>query len=175
VDYGPANFVHADLDAETFQQRQAERGESMLTLMFDTMLKEMSNPSAVAAEAPGIMDFVEALQAPDRERQLKLVLARQFGEMDRALSAMDDSVLLGERNTHALKILRQQVEGGKRRLAIFYGAGHLKGMEELLVDLMGFKQVGEPQYVTAWDLRSTAQLRKAARANAAAATTRPAK
>lgn len=174
VDYAPKNFVHADLDAETFQQRQAERGESMLTLMFESMLKEMNNPSAAAADqVTGIMDLVNALQAPDRERQLKLVLAKQFGEMDRALSAMDDSVLLGERNTHALKVLREQVDGGKRKLAIFYGAGHLKGMEELLVDLMGFQQVGEPQYLTAWDLRSTAQLRKAARTNAAP-TTRPA-
>lgn len=156
IDYDAKNFVHADLDAETFAQKQEERGETMLTMMVESMLREMAKG---AADRPGsdvgIMDLIEALQAPDRPRQLKIVMARQFESMDEALDALGggDSVILGERNKQALKVMREQMEAGKKNMAIFYGAGHMKGMEELMTTLMGFKAVGEPEWLTAWDLR----------------------
>lgn len=156
IDYSPENFVHADLDAETFAQKQAERGESMLTMMLNAMLREMSKAQeAQTAEQPTIFDIITALQAPDSARQLKHILAKQFEAMDEALDSLggDDSVIIGERNKHALKVLREQMEAGKKNLAIFYGAGHLQGMEELMTELMGFKAVGEPEWLTAWDLR----------------------
>ena len=46
----------------------------------------------------------------------------------------------------------ERIELGDDKLAIFYGAGHFKGMEKILSEEMGFKQVGEPQWITAWDL-----------------------
>lgn len=155
IDYDAKNFVHADLDAETFAQKQEERGENMLSLMLNSMMREMSkSPEEQTTAAFGIMDLLNAMQSPDRPRQLKLVLAKQFESMDDALDAMggDDSVILGERNKVALKVLREEIEGGKKNLAIFYGAGHMKGMEELMVSLMGFKPVGEPEWIPAWDM-----------------------
>src|SRR6185295_4278089 len=44
VDYRAKNFVHADLDAETFTKMQEERGESIFTLMLRQILDEMSKP-----------------------------------------------------------------------------------------------------------------------------------
>jgi hypothetical protein len=44
IDYTAKNFVHADLDAETFEKMQAERGENIFTLMLRQMLDEMSKP-----------------------------------------------------------------------------------------------------------------------------------
>jgi hypothetical protein len=156
IDYTPENFVHADLDAEAFAQKQADQGESMLSLMLEAMMKEMNRPTAdrPAAEM-GIMDLIEALQAPDRGRQLKLVLGRQFNSFEDALSTMggkDGSVILDERNKHALQVLKQQIDAGKKEIGIFYGAGHMKGMEEIMTTLMGFKQVGEPEWLVAWDI-----------------------
>ena len=155
VDYSAANFVHADMDAETFVDRQAARGESMISLMLDQMLRELNKPAG-AGPSPGgdmgMMDLIEALQAPDRARQLKLVLGRQFENMESSLNAMEGSVLLHERNVEAMKILKENVDAGKKNLGIFYGAAHLKGMEKILVEDMGFKQVGKPEWLVAWDL-----------------------
>jgi uncharacterized protein YjgD (DUF1641 family) len=169
VDYQAKNFVHADLTAEAFAERQAERGESMLSIMLNSMMREMNkaqddakanaNANAGGEHEMGIMDLIEALQSPDRSRQLKLVLAHQFANMDDGMSALgDDSVILGERNTHALEVLKQQIDAGKKHLAVFYGAAHLKGMEETMTGLMGFKQVGEPQWLVAWDLADKSKL-----------------
>lgn len=156
VDYTPKNFIHADLDAETFADRQAAKGESMMSIMLNQMMRELNKPQGeqAAEQAPmGIMDLIEALQSPDRSRQLKLVLAKQFNNMDDAMGAMGEgSVILDERNKHALLVLKKEMDGGKKHLAIFYGAAHLKGMDEMMTGLMGFKQVGEPEWLVAWDL-----------------------
>lgn len=174
VDYAPKNFVHADLDAETFAERQAARGENMATMMINTMLHEMSraanDPNGGAAADVGVMDLIAALQAPDRARQLKLVLAKQFEQMDSALDAMGGpggSVILDERNKQAMKVLREQLDAGKKHVGIFYGAGHMRGMEELMVDLMGFKPEGQPMWLTAWDLSDPKAAKPATRPIAA--------
>jgi hypothetical protein len=98
------------------------------------------------------MDLVDALQAPDRARRLKLVLGKQITQMGLAMSGMADSVILDERNKHALKVLKEQVDAGRKNIAIFYGAAHLAGMDELMTGLMGFKPHGDPVWITAWDL-----------------------
>ena len=162
IDYTPENFVHADLDAETFTRRQEERGESMLTLMLNQMLRELNKPAGAAGDRAadmagqmGLMDLIEALQSPDRARQLKLVLGRQFEGMDEALDAMggpDGSVILTERNEHAMRVLKDEVAAGKKNIGVFYGAAHLRGMEEIMTKEMGFKQVDGPEWLVAWDL-----------------------
>ena len=182
VDYEAANFVHADLDAETFAQMQADRGENMMSMMVNSMLREMSraadDPDQAAADL-GVMDLLAALQAPDRARQLKLVMAKQFEQMDSALDAMGGpggSVILDERNKHALAVLKDQLDAGKKHVGIFYGAGHMHGMEELMTKLMGFKQDGPPRWLVAWDLSDPRAARPTTRpllVDDAAPTTRP--
>ncbi len=155
INYKRPNFVHADLDAETFQQMQEDRGESLLGLMLQQMFHEMGRTSPRAYE-PGLGDLLVALQSPDRTRQLKLVLAREFGALDELAGAMegpDGSVIVTERNKAALKVLARRLSAGDKRIGIFYGAAHLKGMENILTEEMGFKQVGEPRWRTAWDMR----------------------
>ena len=166
VDYNAPNFVHADMDAETFLDRQSERGESMLSLMLEQMLHELNKPATAADNAGadmGLMDLIEALQSPDRARQLKLVLGRQFENMETSLNSMEGSVLLDERNAHAMKVLKDELAAGKKHIGIFYGAAHLRGMEKIMTDQMGFKQVGKPEWLAAWDLADK-DARPAARA-----------
>jgi hypothetical protein len=154
IDYTAPNFVHADLSLEKFQQMQQARGESMLTLMFQEMIRQMSQP-ADDANDPGIGDLLAAMQSPDRPRQLKLLLAKQFAQIDELSSGLEGpggSVILTERNKAAIAVLRQRLAAGDHKIGIFYGAAHLKGMEKILVEQMGFHQVGQPQWRTAWDL-----------------------
>lgn len=153
IDYDADNFVHADLDYETFVARQAERGESMFSMMLNNFMREMSRErSGEEAEPMGMMELLDALQSPDRASTFKRMLGARFGHMDGDIAAMEGSVILDDRNKHAMKVLRQQLDAGKTNVAIFYGAAHLPGMEEILVDFMGFKPEGEPEWITAWDI-----------------------
>lgn len=152
IDYSRPNFVHADLDVDTFFRMQEERGETMMTIMLQQMLHEMTRPEESPAATIDIAGLVAAMQSPDRTRQMKIVLAKTFDQTEEMLNSLDGTVLLTERNHAALTKLRERLEAGDKKIAIFYGAGHYRSMEKELTDLMGFKQVGEPKWQVAWDL-----------------------
>jgi hypothetical protein len=152
IDYSAPNFVHADLDVDTFERMQAERGESIFGLMLKSMLDSMGAEDPIQAEA-STGKLLMALQAPDRGKQLKLVVAKQFDDIEAAMSGLDGpdgSVILTERNKKCLEVLNQQLNAGKKHLGIFYGAAHLPDMEQR-VEAMGFKQVAK-RWRVAWDM-----------------------
>ena len=155
VDYSRANFVHADLDAETFTKMQDERGESMFSLMLRQMMRSLTHPqeaSAVAEDLP--TDLIEMISRPDSERQIKLLLARHMGDAEKVaggLDGEDGSVILSERNKAALKVLKDQLANGKKHISIFYGAAHMPSMSDTLQKDFGFKPIAI-EWRTAWDL-----------------------
>jgi hypothetical protein len=157
MDYSRANFVHADLDPDTFFRLQEERGETILGLMVRAMLEEHSRQANNPQAAMSGFQLLAALLSSDRAHALKLVLGQQMDQMEAALAGIDQgpdgqgSVLVSGRNEHAMRVLEEQIRGGKRRLGIFYGAGHMPDLERRLVAL-GFKKEGE-RWLTAWDIR----------------------
>ncbi|HEY7117672.1 MAG TPA: hypothetical protein VH475_13870 [Tepidisphaeraceae bacterium] len=171
IDYTRKNFVHADLTAEEFNRMQDERGESIFGLMLQQMMKElMKGDAAGKAQDIDPMDLLGALSGEDSARHLKLILAKQFENMDDMVAGLDGpngSVLVTERNKACLRVLKQQIAAGRKNIGIFYGAAHLKDMEKRLQDEFGFKRTGV-QYRVAWDLGPNAN-RAGAANNAPAA------
>ena len=149
IDYSAPNFVHADLDAEAFQKMEEERGESIWTLMLQQMLKQMANPPANQQEI-GFGELLAALTSPDHARQLKLLLGRQFGDIEAQMSGFGGTVLIDERNKACFKVLDREIADGKKNLGIFYGAGHMSDMEKRLID-RGFHKTDQ-EWRVAWDL-----------------------
>ena len=159
VDYSPANFLHADLDAETFQKMQAERGESFTSMFLQAMMKAMTQPPADNGDAPAhdmekmLEDMVKTFTRPDMERQLKLRLARQLVDMENqpfGPNALEGTVLLTERNKAAVVALDRALLDGKKDIAIFYGAAHMPDLAERLQQ-RGFTRVAT-QWRMAWNL-----------------------
>jgi hypothetical protein len=156
VDYTAPNFVHADLDWETFEAMQSQRGESMFGIMLQSMLHGMAEQNAAQNQQKdfGLIDLVILMRAPDRARQMKLMIAQQFGDIEDQMSGLtgpDGSVIITERNKKALSVLNDTIDGGKKNIGIFYGAAHLADMSERLA-AMGFKPVGDPTWHVAWDM-----------------------
>jgi hypothetical protein len=160
VDYSAPNFVHADLDAETFQKMQADRGESFTSLALQALVKAMSQPAAEDDKAQPAQDMDQALEdlvkmftRPDMERQLKLRFARQMVDLENnpmGPNALNGTVLLTERNKAAIATLDKTLASGKKDIAIFYGAAHMPELSQLLAD-RGFKPVAT-EWRLAWDL-----------------------
>lgn len=160
IDYTAPNFVHADMDKETFEQMQEERGESFPQLMLKQLMNAFTQPAPQAKQGAGASDDDDSLQEmvkiftrPDMERQIKVVIARQLGDMDTAamgLDGPDGSVILTERNKAAMKVLEDTLASGKRHIAIFYGAAHMPDMTKRL-EAMGFSPVAV-HWNQAWDL-----------------------
>jgi hypothetical protein len=165
VDYSRANFVHADMDAETFAKMQQERGETFEMLMVKQVMKALAhgdedakdNDAKKPEEQPDtdkmIEGMIEMFTRPDMERQIKLAVAKQLDKIDSSAMGLDGpggSVILTERNKVALKVLENTIADGKKKISIFYGAAHLPDMSTRLKE-MGFTPVAV-DWNTAWDL-----------------------
>jgi hypothetical protein len=155
IDYTAKNFVHADMSPREFNRSMKDRDESFLKMFFRMMgagmAMQASNP-----DAPKDHEVLAAMFSRNRALDLKRLLARQFegaGGQLAALEGPDGSTLITERNKKALEVLKSEIDSGKKRIGIFYGAGHLDDMEERLLADFGLKRDRE-QWLEAWDLRS---------------------
>jgi len=156
IDYTRPNFIHADFSPKEFAQSMENRDEGFSQIFFRMIGQSVAQQSQQAAQGESVdLDIVSALFSKDRPRKLKIAMAKQFESMESMLmgiSGPDGSTLITERNKRALEVLRQQQAAGKRKLGIFYGAGHLPDMHERLVEEFGMKPIGVT-WLEAWDLR----------------------
>ncbi len=154
VDYSPKNFVHADISPEDFKNSMDENGESFLAMFLRMWLvgiqQQATNPNAV-----NDMDLIMAMFSPNKERDLKVIAAKQLMQIDPMMNAIEGnngSTLVTTRNLKALKVLRQEMEKGHKTFAIFYGAAHMPEMETVLMKEFKMKQ-SQINWVDAWDLK----------------------
>lgn len=155
VDYTKKNFVHADMSPDQFLQAMKDRNEGFLQMYMRLLGHTLGAQSEMLAngDSPDVALFA-ALFADDRPLRLKRILAQQLADTEEMLTSFggeEGSVLISDRNQTALKVLRKEIEGGKKHLAIFYGAGHLADMDQRLRAEFGLRPV-EITWLTAWDL-----------------------
>jgi len=153
IDYTRPNMVHADMSPEEFARSMRERGES-----FTAMFLRMWGYSMARQGSPGAAsdaDLLAALFSPNRALALKRVMAEQFvdlGGVTRAMEGSKGSTLIGQRNQVALDELKRQIEAGKKRIAIFYGAGHMIDMDRRLREQFQLEPVGR-RWLVAWNMK----------------------
>ncbi len=155
VDYQPDNFVHADMTQEEFQSSMLERGESLMSIMFDMMVNGMKMQRTQQKTGGGgsklpSYDLVKAFRNREGQHLMRVTFAAQLEQMEMMAAGGDGSTLLEGRNEKCLRVLRREIANGKKRLGIYYGAAHLPHMEQRLVQGMGFKKVAH-EWLVAWD------------------------
>ena len=155
INYNAPNMVHADMSPEEFAQKMKDRGESFFTMFMELFMQGLAQQRANKQGGASDVALLFAFFSSDRELALKRVLAKQFAEVDilDMLGGEKGSTIITERNLIALDVLSEQLAKGKKRIGIFYGAGHLGDMSRRLVSDFGMKFTGE-KWVEAWDLRS---------------------
>lgn len=156
IDYSRSNFVHADMDPETFFRMQKKKGEGIISLMLKSMQAEMKRQQEGKVKAPSIFDLIKAFTSKDSARSLKYLFARQMEGMEDIMAGFEgdgESVIVGERNKVAIEVLKKELKLGKKKIGIFYGAAHMPDMEERLLKELGFSQVGKEKWLIAWDIR----------------------
>jgi hypothetical protein len=155
VDYTKKNFVHADMSPEEFSKAMSDGGESFTQLFFRLMGQGIAQQAKMQAEGKN-SDFslLAALFSNDRELKLKQVLAEQFQDMESLMTGIDGpkgTALISGRNKVALEVLKREQAAGKKKLGVFYGAGHLADMDKRLRADFALVPV-EVRWLTAWDL-----------------------
>ncbi len=70
-----------------------------------------------------------------------------------AIEGPDGSTLIGQRNKKALSVLKRELVAGKKRIGIFYGAGHMPDMAARLKKDFGLEpDRSSIKWLTAWDM-----------------------
>ncbi len=154
INYRKKNFVHADMSPDDFSKSMEDRGETMWTIIFRMMGQSIAQQSQ-HPERNSEAELLAALFSPNRALALKRAIAQQFEDLESSMNIFDGpdgSVIITERNKVALDVLKKEIGEGKKKLGIFYGAGHLADMEKRLESDFGLKRQSV-KWLTAWDLR----------------------
>ena len=152
IDYSKENFIHADMSPEEFAKTMADRGESFVQMFLRMMGAGMAQQGGTSDAALLMALFA----SPDeRTQRLKVEFARQMGSMEGQMAAINGetgSTIITERNRKAFEVLDRELKAGKKKIAVFYGAGHLPDMEERLLRDFHMKR-SDQKWLTAWSLR----------------------
>lgn len=163
IDYTRVNFVHADATAEEFAKMQADRGESMMKLLLKSF--QMSGDPALQekmkeANNIGLADMVMLFYSEKSMQRIKLVFARLLADSESFLAGGmldENNAIIEGRNEVALKKLKEVLgDPAKKRVAVFYGAGHMPTMEQDLKEQWQARQTGE-SWLPAWTMPAKAK------------------
>lgn len=167
VDYTKENFVHADMSPEEFNKSMTDRGESFMQMFLRMMGQGMAQQAKAQQEGgsggSGDLNLLVAMFSRDRATKLKKLMAEQFENMESQMLMFDGpggSTIITERNKKAFEVLDKQFKAGKKKIAVFYGAGHLPDMEKRLLADFSLKRDNE-QWLTAWTLDKNNDAKKA--------------
>ena len=156
IDYEAKNFVHADLTPEEIAKKMAERGESTMTVVLDTLSEVIKKQNLSGQGQGSASDAAQAnpLAMFGDPGKMKLMLAKQFVDseaLDMGLGTALNRILIQDRNEEAMKELSRQVFAGHKKVAIFYGAAHMPDFEKRLAKDYGLKLKSQ-KWLDAWDL-----------------------
>jgi hypothetical protein len=153
IDYSQRNMIHADMSPEEFAETMKRRKESFAGMFF----RMLGRALAEQADDPlgtGDLELLAAMFAPDRAYRLKLVMAKEFADLEGQMGIFDGpegSTIVTERNKKALEVLAREIKKGRKRIAIFYGAGHLPDLQRRLENDFQMKRT-ETEWLSAWSL-----------------------
>lgn len=163
VNYKADNMIHSDLSPKEMAAARKKRGEDdfvLLADMFLDLVKQMNrNASAGEDDAEGETAAfdLELLSDPDGGVKIRRMLATTFNGADAAtaLRPTQHASIIRDRNGRAMKVLQEQLDKGKRRVALFWGAAHMPDFERQLILAYGVEPAGV-NWRSAWDLRDGA-------------------
>jgi len=153
IDYGASNFVHADLTPTELLKSMDERGESLYVYFWRLFYASIDQ---YAKDPLGLKDMrmLSAMLSADSDNAFKIMLAYEMTDMDtlREILGEDaDSAVIGARNQRAIDVLKSQLDGGAKRVAVFYGIAHMPDMEQRLIDQLDLVYL-DTTWIDAWRL-----------------------
>lgn len=120
VDYGKANFIHADLSPEGMRRAMKERGDNEMTV-FLGVIADFLRKKNLGADRPAPQTPDISLNDLVKPTKFKRMMAQQFADAggDVVLGRTVNQLLVEDRNKACMKVLQQQLAAGKKKIAIF--------------------------------------------------------
>ena len=153
IDYTKKNFVHADMTPEEFAESWSKNNESLGRIL----LKSIGQSMAKQQRGGGASNFslLAAAFSDNPTLEFRRIAAEQMVDMDAGMSIFegdDGSTIIDHRNAKVIEVLQRELDKGKHKIAIFYGAGHLNDLQRRLESDIKMKRGGKT-WLEAWKLR----------------------
>jgi hypothetical protein len=144
IDYKAPNFVHADVTWDEWGER-IEKSSGWLSLA--PLL------AADILQLTKAQKQQESVPAPKDLLQKKIQMAEHFeqSQFDKSLGQTLHKLVIELRNDACMEVFQKQVAAGKKRIAIFYGSGHMPDFERRLLQEFGMQR-HSVVWLDAWDL-----------------------
>lgn len=158
IDYTRENFVHADLSPQQLLEAMRERGHDPLSFFLSVLFDLLRRGQALRDNQPAAreldpMEILSLLSDPEAPLKMKRYMAEQMAEQgSETLGPTLDALLIEDRNAACLKVLKDELSRGRKRIAIFYGAAHMPDFDRRLTSAEFGMERKDARWLTAWDL-----------------------
>lgn len=149
IDYTKDNFVHADMSPTEFAESMKRNDESFFKMAMKTIGQSMGQQSS--GQEAKLLAAILSGSAFKR----RAVMAEQMQDMESGMiifEGREGSTIIDFRNAKAMDILKREIAAGNKKLALFYGAGHLPDMQRRLQSEFQMKRAGQ-YWLEAWKLK----------------------
>lgn len=153
IDYDKPNFVHADLTPQQLRDSMDERGESLYVYFWRIFFASLDQ---YAKDPLGLKDWemLSAVLSADQDHTFKTMIAYEMTNIEQIQDVLGEdsgSAVIGARNQRAVDVLKREIDGGRKRIGIFYGVAHMPDLEERLADQLGLVY-DSTEWIDAWQL-----------------------
>lgn len=156
IDYHQPNFVHADATWDQWEELMAAKNQSMATLFLRALEMQDSEEVKKAIESihgdQAMTSLITAITKfnPEKFKRSLAPLLSESESLIQTLEGKEGTVLISERNKIVMDRVQEQIQQGRKRIAVFYGAGHMPDFKQRL-EATGFTE-RRTDWMTAWQI-----------------------
>lgn len=150
IDYAAPNLKRGDADADDFLVRLTTGGD-IPRFFADSTLRSFFTSENGRFEGWALVYFFA--------KNKRLALRRLFAdELARTELTVDpdarETALIHYRNEIAVDVAKKELEAGKTKIAVFYGAAHLDDLARRVEKTLQNSRRSEPRWIAAWSMES---------------------
>lgn len=166
IEYDRINFFHADVTWDEYGALMTSRNQSMATLFQrafaaaqtgEVMPGIPSDTEGATSMMNGLFTSFASGDTSSLKRTVAPILSGAEGLIQK-IEGDDGTVIITERNKVVMRHLENHMKQDREKIAIFYGAGHMRDIGERL-KAQGFVE-GDVSWMTAWDIQPMTEAQK---------------
>lgn len=153
IDYSASNLKRGDADADDFLVRLTTGGDIPRFLVESTLSSFFTSENG-RFEGWALAYFL----AKDKRQTLRRLFADELARTELAVDPdARETTLIHFRNEIAVNVAKKELEAGKTKIAVFYGAAHLDDLARRVEKTLTNPRRSEPRWITAWSMEPTAK------------------
>lgn len=151
IDYSAPNLKRGDANVDDFIARFATGGD------VPNFFAGSAFDSLFSSDSGRVEGWTLAcLLAKDKRLALRRFFADELARTELASKPDErETALIHYRNEIAIDVAKKELEAGKTKIAVFYGAAHLDDLARRVEKTLQNSRRSEPRWLAAWSMEST--------------------